>query len=168
MSSVIRFLEASDIDAIVDDFAKHDWPKPRSIFEEYLKEQQMHERLVWIAYDTDQFAGYISLKWKSKYEPFRRKDIPEIMNLSVLQPFRYKSIGSQLLTVAEYECLREGDTAGLGVALYWDYGVAQKLSAKNGYIPDGRGVTYNYEPVEPGAKVILDDNLILWFTKTLR
>jgi len=35
------------------------------------------------------------------------------------------------------------------------------------YIPDGKGVTYNYEPTIPGNSYALDDDLVLWFTKAL-
>ncbi len=38
---------------------------------------------------------------------------------------------------------------------------------KNGYIPDGKGVTYNYESTIPGNSYPLDDDLVLWFMKQL-
>lgn len=37
---------------------------------------------------------------------------------------------------------------------------------KNGYQPDGLGVTYQYQAVAPGSQVTLDDNLVLWFIKS--
>ncbi len=61
---------------------------------------------------------------------------------------------------------------GIGVGLYagedGGYGAAQRLYVKRGYIPDGKGVTYNYHPTTPGNNYSLDDDLILWFTKKLR
>ena len=48
------------------------------------------------------------------------------------------------------------------------YGAAQRLYIKRGYIPDGKGVTYNYEPTIPGNSYPLDDELVLWFTKKLK
>ena len=56
---------------------------------------------------------------------------------------------------------------GIGVGLSRDYGAAQRLYIKRGYVPDGRGVTYNYLPVMAGSKVLVDDDLVLWFTKKL-
>ena len=56
---------------------------------------------------------------------------------------------------------------GIGLGLYDDYGDAQKLYIKRGYIPDGKGVSYNYGATEPGETYQLDDSLILWFTKNL-
>jgi GNAT superfamily N-acetyltransferase len=95
--------------------------------------------------------------------------IPEIMDLNVLPLFRSKGIGSMLLDIAENEAFKNHASIGLGVGLYagcdGGYGAAQKIYVKRGYVPDGKGVTYNYSPVEPGASVILDDDLVLWFTK---
>jgi len=56
---------------------------------------------------------------------------------------------------------------GLGVGLYRDYGSAQRLYAKLGYVPDGRGVTYRGFPVEPGHLYRAGDDLILWLKKRL-
>ena len=55
---------------------------------------------------------------------------------------------------------------GIGVGLYQSYGSAQRLYAKRGYVPDGRGVMYHHQPVVPGAHVRVDDELNLFFTKT--
>lgn len=41
------------------------------------------------------------MKWQSEYAPFREKQIPEIMDLNVLPPFRNQGIGSALLETAE-------------------------------------------------------------------
>lgn len=58
----IRPLTQSDISIIVSQFSQHNWPKPGSTFETYLKEQHAQDRLVWVAYDKDQFVGYATLK----------------------------------------------------------------------------------------------------------
>ncbi|WP_275693088.1 hypothetical protein [Devosia lacusdianchii] len=36
-----------------------------------------------------------------------------------------------------------------------------------GYLPDGRGITYNGNPVTPGGSVSVDDDLVLWLVKPL-
>ncbi len=56
---------------------------------------------------------------------------------------------------------------GIGVGLYKDYGSAQRLYCKKGYIPDGHGVQYQYQPVAPGSMIRADDDLLLFFTKNL-
>lgn len=168
---LIRPLIREDIVAISESFNQIGWNKPPSLFEEYLKEQEAGERFVWVAHVYDQFAGYITLKWQSQCPSFKAQNIPEIMDLNVLPSFRKMGIGSLLLDIAEKEAATRSDTIGIGVGLYagsdGGYGAAQRLYIKRGYIPDGKGVTYNYEPTIPGNSYSLDDDLVLWFTKKL-
>lgn len=164
---IVKILEEKDIRTIVSDFEKNELPKPRSTFDTYLKEQSSGDRIAWVVYEGDQFAGYVTLSWKSKYKPFRDKNIPEIMDLNVLPPFRGKGVGASLLDKAELVAAQKCPSIGIGVGLYPDYGSAQRIYVKRGYIPDGNGITYNYKFVEPGAHVCLDDDLVLWFTKEL-
>ena len=168
---VIRRFVESDIPVIVPSFEEHHWPKPEETFKEYLLEQQAGGRVVWIANVDNKFAGYITLTWWSQYQSFRDCQIPEIMDLNVLPPFRRIGIGLKLLVTAESEAATRSDVVGIGVGLYGGddggYGLAQRLYVKSGYIPDGRGVTYNYQPVVPGDCMPCDDDLVLWFTKRL-
>ena len=71
------------------------------------------------------------------------------------------------MEVAEQLAATQSPIVGLGVGLYNDYGSAQKLYIKKGYIPDGYGVTYNYQAVIPGDSAPIDDDLVLWFTKDI-
>lgn len=162
----IRKLKTTDIPMIVESFAANHWPKPVSTFEKYLLEQQKGTRDMWLAFDKTHFAGYVTLAQESLYLPFKKNHIPEIMDLNVLPPYRNQGIGSLLIETAEREAFKENDTVGIGVGLYRDYGPAQKIYIARGYQPDGCGVTYNYQPIEPGKTVCLDDDLVLWFTKT--
>ena len=108
---------------------------------------------MWVAYMEHQFF---------------EKCISEIMDLNVLPAFRKQVVGSKLLDVAEEMASTKTGQVGIGVGLYGDYGSAQRLYVKHGYVPDGRGVTYNYQPITPGNKVALDDELVLWFVKRLK
>jgi len=167
----IRALIEKDIAVIYDAFNQIGWNKPASLFEGYLKEQELGARIVWVAHVQDEFAGYVTLKWQSQYPSFKAQNIPEIMDLNVLSSFRKMGIGSLLLDAAEKEALTKSQIIGIGVGLYagedGGYGSAQRLYVKRGYIPDGKGVTYNYEPTIPGNSYALDDDLVLWFTKRL-
>lgn len=169
---IYKFLSSDDIPSIVSAFSQIGWNKPASVFEEYLEEVAAGDRLVWVAFVHDQFAGYITLKWQSKYPFFREQSIPEIMDLNVLPHARKRGLGSHLLDIAEKEAATKSNTIGIGVGLYTGedggYGAAQRLYVKHGYIPNGKGVTYNYQPTIPGASYPLDDDFILWFTKKLR
>lgn len=127
--------------------------------------------MVWVAYVQDEFAGYVTLKWRSSYPFFKEQNIPEIMDLNVLPSFKKMGIGSMLLDIAEKEAATKSEVVGIGVGLYagadGGYGAAQKLYVKRGYIPDGQGVTYNYEPTIPVDNYPLNDELVLWFTKNV-
>lgn len=164
----IQSLEPMDLDTLVTSFSAHNWHKPKSVFERYWQEQTQNERKIWVAFDNQDLAGYITLKWKSYYQPFLDNSIPEIMDLNVLPPFRGKGIGASLLATAENEARKQCNIVGIGVGLYKDYGQAQKLYINRGYIPDGHGITYNYKPIDPGNMIRLDDDLVLWFTKPLK
>ena len=169
---LIRPLIREDIVAISEAFNQIGWNKPPSLFSKYLKEQEATERLVWVAHVHDEFAGYVTLQWRSQYQSFQEHSIPEIMDLIVLPGFRKMGIGSLLLDAAEKEAATKSQIIGIGVGLYagadGGYGAAQRLYMKRGYIPDGKGVTYNYQPTIPGNGYPLDDDLVLWFTKKLK
>ena len=163
-------LNQAAIPSIVKAFAENNWNKPVSLFKAYLKEQENNERLIWIAYINNEVAGYITLKWVSKYHYFAENNIAEIIDLNVLTKFRNMGIGSKLLDIAEEKAFTRGNIVGLGVGLYGGedggYGAAQRLYIKRGYIPDGRGVAYGDDiPAVPGKSYPLDDDLILRLTK---
>ncbi len=168
---LVRPFEHADIPIIVEAFNNANWSKPISIFETYFQEQLSSSRLVWVAYKNKQIAGYVTLKWVSHYASFAHAKIPEIMDLNVLPPFRKLGIGSLLIDYAEKAAAIKSDIVGLGVGLYGGpdggYGAAQRLYVDRGYIPDGRGLTYNYQAAIFGNKYPLDDDLLLWFTKKL-
>ena len=164
----IRLLTASDISTIITAFENSGWTsKPQELFEQYLDEQNNNNRICWVVFVEDQFAGYITLKWHSDYKNFAKDNIPEISDLNVLPNFRNKRIGSALIEKCEELAASKSASVGIGVGLYPDYGSAQRLYITRGYIPDGRGATYNYEYVIPGKDYPLDDDLVLWFTKKL-
>jgi hypothetical protein len=45
---------------------------------------------------------------------------------------------------------------------------AQRMYFRRGYLPDGRGLMYDWKPVPAGELVRLDDHATLMFTKSLR
>jgi hypothetical protein len=55
---------------------------------------------VWVAFIGQQFAGYITLKWKSMYIPFQASNIQEIIDFNVLPKERNQGIGSSLLNIS--------------------------------------------------------------------
>ncbi len=165
----ISTLASKDIPAMVASFEKIGWAdKSKVLFERYVAEQGKQERHCWVAYVDKDFAGYVTLKWQSGYQPFAKAGIPEIVDLNVLPGFRNHGIGSALLEQCEREAAIHSAVVGIGVGLYPDYGAAQRLYVKRGYIPDGRGINYDGNPVVAGEAYPVDDSLALCFTKVLK
>jgi len=141
--------------------------KPAGQYERYFKEQERGERTVLVAYVDNAVSGYVTIVWQSDYDVFAADRIPEIQDFNVLPPYRRRSIGTKLMDEAERRILEHTKTIGIGVGLHHDYGAAQRLYVKRGYIPDARGVTSHGRRVNFGDTVTADDDLVLWFTKTI-
>jgi len=136
----LRPLALADCDRIPAAFAAQGWDKPAALYRHYLAEQAAGQRAVLVADLFDEFAGYATIVWESGYPPFRAAAIPEIMDLNVLIKFRRRGLATALLDEAERLIAQHSPIAGLGVGLYADYGPAQILYARRGYVPDGRGL----------------------------
>jgi ribosomal protein S18 acetylase RimI-like enzyme len=113
------------------------------------------------------FAGYLTICWKSSYEPFRKESIPEITDFNVLPKFRRMRIGTQLMDRVEEEISRVSSIAGIGVGMTPDYGAAQRLYVLRGYIPNGLGLHWKDHHTQYGEQVRVDDDLVLYLTKEL-
>lgn len=163
----IRSLSIEDIPIISAAISKIGWHKPAALYHHYFAEQENNQRCVWLAWKENNFAGYVTLKWHSDYPSFALQNLPEINDLNVLPQFRNLGIGSRLLDLAEAEACKRSSSVGLGVGLSVDYGNAQKLYVKRGYIPDGHGITYKNKQLSYGDMVQLDDDLVLWLVKKL-
>lgn len=164
----LRALAERDLLTIPAAFAELGWPgKDERKFRGYLSEQAAGDRDVIVAELDGRFAGYVTVVWISDYRPFRDAGIPEIQDFNVLPACRRRGIGSALLDAAERLVATRAAIVGLGVGLYADYGAAQRLYAKRGYVPDGRGIMYAGEPVPPGESARIDDDACLMYTRAL-
>jgi GNAT superfamily N-acetyltransferase len=164
----IQLLENKDIPEITEAFQQLGWNKPALQYERYLMEQSLGLRHVYVAFVKGDFAGYLTIYWHSLYEPFRKENIPEIVDFNVLPQFRRQGIGTQLLDKAENEIAKVSSVAGIGVGLTPDYGAAQRLYVLRGYVPDGRGLHYRDHYTKYGEKITIDDNMTLYLTKKLK
>jgi len=168
VNPIIRMLESKDIPPIAKAFEQLGWNKPASQYEQYLMEQVLGVRDVYVAFMEERFAGYVTIFWTSSYEPFQNEGIPEIVDFNVLPEFRRQGIGTQLMDKAESEIAKRSPIAGIGVGMYSDYGAAQRMYVLRGYIPDGRGLYYKDHYPVYGETVTVDDDLALYFTKELK
>jgi GNAT superfamily N-acetyltransferase len=144
------------------------WRRSEADWRAYLDQQARGERLCLLAETDGAIAAYGHLLWLSAYPPFAEAGIPEISDLRTGEPFRGRGAGSAIIGRCE-ALAREGGrrAVGLGVGLYADYGSAQKLYARLGYAPDGRGLIYQNAPAVPGERYRVDDDLLLWLVKPL-
>ncbi|HEX8691080.1 MAG TPA: GNAT family N-acetyltransferase [Longimicrobium sp.] len=163
----VRGLAADDIEPIVSAFAAAGWPKPRQQYERYLGEQAAERRVVLVAWCGGEVCGYATVVWEPKYPPFREERIPEIQDLNVLPRFRRRGIATLLLDEAERLAGARSPVVGIGVGVYADYGAAQRLYVRRGYVPDGLGVSYLDRIIQGGETVVADDNLVLHLRKDL-
>jgi GNAT superfamily N-acetyltransferase len=147
-------------------FAAIGWGKSVEGFERYLSMQRTGERDVFVATVDGEFAGYVTLTWEPPYD--HGPGVPEIQDLNVLPAYRRRGIGNALMDAAEARAGERSSVLGIGVGLYADYGSAQRMYVRRGYLPDGRGLMYDWKPVPPGETVRLDDDATLMFTKSLR
>jgi GNAT superfamily N-acetyltransferase len=163
----IGILTEAEIPVIIQVVGSSGNPRKPEYYRQCLDEQDKQERIVLIARYGGCFAGQAHLIFQSKYPFFRDNRIPEINDLLVIPEYRKKGVATALMTDAESRLHGKFQSAGLGVGLYRDYGYAQKLYVKLGYVPDGNGVCYHNIAVVPGMSVTVDDDLLMYFIKTL-
>jgi GNAT superfamily N-acetyltransferase len=161
----ITALRETDIGEIARAFAVLN--KSESQYRRYFAEQQEETRLVLLARSGEAVSGYVTIMWQSDYAPFREAAIPEIQDFNVLPDFRRRRVGSRLMDEAERLIAERSSVIGIGVGLHSDYGAAQRLYVLRGYVPDARGITSHGQRMNWGDEVRIDDDLVLWLTKTL-
>ncbi|WP_273716788.1 GNAT family N-acetyltransferase [Alkalihalobacillus pseudalcaliphilus] len=162
----IRTMVAEDGEKFVYAFNKQDWHKSLELFQRYVGEQKQGKRAVFVAEADKEVAGYVTLVYEP-LGPYADKAIPEIVDFNVLIPYQKQGIGTQLMNGVEAEAKRVADVVSLAVGLHTGYGQAQRLYIKRGYIPDGTGVWYQGQPLEPYGHCENDDDLVLYMKKEL-
>jgi GNAT superfamily N-acetyltransferase len=163
-------------------FALIGYRKPAGYFHACLDQQVAGTLVCFVAYipgpdvspgdgiparDAARYVGHTKLVWQPDYPPFRRHAIPEIQDLNVLPAFRQQGIGTALIRRCEALASTRSRTIGIGVGLHPGYNAAQRLYSRLGYLIDGHGVHYHNAPVEEGQSYPFDDDLVLYFTKSL-
>ena len=134
----------------------------------YLAEHVEPDGISLIATSGPDAVGYVAVIWESYYAGFRSRGIPLVHQISVSEPWRRRGVATLLMDVAEQRAADRGiTTLGITVGLFDEYGPAQRLYGRRGYIPDGRGACRGQRPLSKGMQVTMDDDLIIWLTKDL-
>ena len=132
---------------------------------QYVAEEAAGAIATFTAWDEGAFVGYVILRWRSQWFA---EGVPEIQDFNVVRARRRQGIGSVLLDAAEARAATRSAVVGIGVGMTADYGAAQAMYVARGYVPDGRGLATHHRAVRYGETVPVDDDLVLYFTRTLR
>jgi len=117
--------------------------------------------------ETD--IGFGILNFEPKYSLYQKLEIPEIQDLNIIPDARQQGAATALLEAFENIVRDQGiECVGISVGLTKDYGAAQRLYIKQGYVPDGYGITYDREGVTAGVSYPADDDLALMLIKDLQ
>lgn len=166
----IEILQENDLPSLVENFT-FSWTTAQDTqdkWNKYYKEQEEKVRTLYLAKLDDEIIGYANLLKYSAYYEFKQNNIPEINDLWIKETHRKQGFAEKLIQFLEMTAYQEGyHQIGIAVGLFKDYGPAQRLYTKMGYVPDGKGVTYMNYPVIPGKIYRVDNDLLLWLTKSL-
>lgn len=167
MGISIGILEERHIRAIVEATKGTNVKRQADYLEMCIRESREKKRIILTAFIEDEFAGLANLIFLSDYPCFKENNIPEINDLLVIPKYRHQGIGAKLIDEMEAYAKATYKYVGLGVGLYKDYGAAQRLYSRKGYIPDGNGLMYNNLEAVPGSHVRVDNDLLLYLVKQL-
>jgi GNAT superfamily N-acetyltransferase len=116
-------------------------------FEADYLEQLQDIRIVLVAVEKDEegertYFGYATIRWTSNYTEFWRRNIPEIVDVQVAEPYCREGIGSALVAACE-SLVREKGYTTLGTTITQNDAAANRLYSELGYVPHGFGTSSN-------------------------
>jgi len=166
---VIRNMEEADAPIFVEEYTAQGWHDDIEGYSMRLRDQAEGKCFALTAEYQGHPAGGLYLYLNAPEGPFKDKCWPEIVDFNVLKKYQRKGIGNRLMDVAEQIAAQYADTVCLGVGLSREYGTAQRMYVKRGYIPDGSGVWYqDKQCVQYETVCTVDDDLVLFLSKELR
>jgi len=165
---VIRTMEEADGPIFVEEYTAQGWHPELSIYQMRMKDQAEGECIALTAVYRGHPAGSVYLYLTAQAGPFRGNGWPIIVDFSVLEKYQRKGIGNKLMDVAEQIASQYADSVCLGVGVCKEYGTAQRMYVKRGYVPDGSGVWYrDRQCIQYETVCTVDDDLILYFSKSV-
>ncbi len=166
--SHVRVITPEEISVIEGLSIQNGSVKPDSYWERCREAISTGSMTILLAELADKPVGYAILNWTPKYRFYEQFEIPEIQDLNVISNARKKGLATAIINRCEQMALADGrEQIGISYGLTPDYGSAQRLYARLGYMPDGLGVTYDRQPVSHGQIRPVDDNLCLMLVKEL-
>jgi GNAT superfamily N-acetyltransferase len=163
----IRRVQPGEVEEVIALFARDYYTDHPEEAKAHFADHATGSGATFLAFRDDAWAGYVTLRWVSENIRFREANIPLIHHLEVFEPYRRQGLGWRLMDEAEGLIATRATQAGITVGLFESYGPAQRLYARRGYLPDGRGACRGHRPIARGEPVTMDHDLILWLTKDL-
>src|SRR5204862_519324 len=80
-----------------------------------------------LGYEAGRLVGIVTIRWHSRYPPFRDRGIPLIQNIEIRYEDRGRGIGGLMMERAEQEIAQRAPMAGICVGISDSYGPAQRL-----------------------------------------
>ena len=163
----IELIQPEQVDEVIELFTHYIYEGNRDQAVMHLAGHREGEADTFVAYAGRILAGFLTIRWHSNYPGFRDLNIPFIHQLEVFPPFQRRGIASQLMDRAERLIATRARQVGICVGLFDAYGPAQRLYAKRGYVPDGRGACQAQRPLKYGETITIGHDLLIWMTKEL-
>ena len=163
---VVRIMDYDDIPLICK--ADKDESESNIIYlKNQLDNQKKQECSALLALYNGEIAGYVFLYYKCRWGGLANCDLPCVIDLIVFEKYRKNRIATALMDTAEIIAKNYSNKVYLDVCLNSEYGPAQRLYVKRGYVPDGNGVYYEEKICETNAICKNDDELTLCLVKEL-
>lgn len=163
----IRSMVPEDAKILFDTYLSYGWHPSIETYENYYRDQEEKNRLVFIAEYEGRVSGQCTLALHPTEGPWRNQGYPYIEDLTVFFDVHNKGIGSKLMDAAENEASKFSKMVYLAVGVHSGYGPAQRMYVKRGYNFDGSGVWYKGKPLDPYDPCVNDDELLLYMSKEL-
>ena len=166
---LIRDMEEADAQIFNDEYIAQGWHPEIDYYLMRIREAAEGKCVAMTAVYQGCPAGSLYLYRSAKEGPFKGTGYPEIVDFSVLKKYQRRGVGARLMDAAEQIAAKYADTVCLGVGLSREYGTAQRMYVKRGYVPDGSGVWYQGKQcVQYETVCTVDDDLVLSLSKKLR
>jgi GNAT superfamily N-acetyltransferase len=164
----VTVLTPDEVEWLATEAAKAGRVRNEEYFGDCCRAQTRGEMVFLVARAGTELLGFVRVLWNSEYAPFRERMIPEINDLYVTPARRRQGIASRLMDEAEAVISTRSPVAGIGVGIHPGYAPAQRMYALRGYVPDGNPLTYKGEFVRERQQVVLDDDLAMYLTRSVR
>lgn len=164
---IIRDFTASDAAALAAAERAQGWNDTTPKHLARIADRDAGRCLILAAEYSGEPVGYVSVYTNPDSDPFAGTGWCEIVDFNVIEKFRRRGIGTRLLDAAEATAAEYAPGVYLGVGLHSGYGSAQRMYFRRGYRPDGSGAWYGNSPAEPYKSYPLDDDLIIYLSKSL-